>query len=106
MLGIGYCGRYSVSLAFEADIPFDGKKPDEMGEAPTRLAYGRVLPSDWPLEPVVVHRGSSESFSFGADIMARADKFLICPTNEEGPRCLTFSLKGFTAALKAVCPKR
>jgi hypothetical protein len=33
--------------------------------------------------------------------------FMICPKEDEkDPACLIFSLKGITAALKMVCPKR
>jgi hypothetical protein len=105
-MGIWGCGRYSVAFNFEPDVPFDGKKPEEMGEGKARVAYSKVLPSETELSPMVLERGDVEHFVFDADILARSAKFMMCPTQEAGSRCLTFSLKGFTAALKAICPKR
>jgi hypothetical protein len=46
------------------------------------------------------------NFLFDADTMARGDTFVMCPTDKEDQRCLNFSLKGITAALKTICPKR
>lgn len=105
-MGIWGCGRFSVAFNLETDVQFDGKKPEEMGQDPTRVVYSKVLPFESKLSPMILERGDVEHFLFDADSLARGGKFLICPTQEEGPRCLTFSLRGITAALNAACPKR
>lgn len=61
--------------------------------------------------------GLYEKFSWGGDNtrgfhqrtaeLIGAGNFMVCPANDEKhPACLTFSLRGITAALKAICPKR
>jgi hypothetical protein len=45
--------------------------------------------------------------TFPLSRLTRGANFMICPKRDDAdPACLAFSLKGFTAALKAVCPKR
>lgn len=49
------------------------------------------------------------AFSFDTDVgeLMRGSTLLICPKEDDkNPACLTFSLRGFNAALKALCPKR
>jgi hypothetical protein len=108
VLGISRCGRYSVAFSLQADTEFKGPKSagDDPDASGTRLIYGKVLPSESLMSPTLLWTGYEQYFFFDADKMIPAGKFLICPTNEEGRRCLTFSLRGFTAALKTVCPKR
>ena len=106
-MGIGSCGQYNVSFGIEFDREFKGPESvDEPNIAEDGLVYAKVFPSQRELSAVVVESGYIDFFSFDADAMVRGTKFLVCPTKEEGPRCLTFSLRGFAAALKMVCPRR
>jgi hypothetical protein len=106
VLGIAQCSRYQIMFSFESDAEFNGPNPEaERDEYLDRIAHGKVLPSE-NMMPVRIWSAYADYFFYNVDDMIPAQKFLICPTREEGPRCLTFSLRGFAAALKAVCPKR
>lgn len=107
-MGIGSCGQYNVSFGIEFDREFKGPETsvDESKIAEDRIVYAKVLPSQRELSAVVVESGYVDFFSFDADAMVSGAKFMVCPAKDEGPRCLTFSLRGITAALKMVCPKR
>lgn len=87
------------------DVEFSGTEPPITDHE--RVVFGKVLPRQSDLSAIVLHSGMSiEMFDSNADFIASGNKFLVCPTQEEGPRCMTFSLKGITAALNMVCPKR
>lgn len=107
-LGISSCGPFAVSFSIEVDSKFNGPKnpEDEFKVIETRVVYSKVFPSERKLMPLVLEAGDEEYFTGDADTLARGTKFMVCPSQDEGPRCLNFSLRGITAALKAVCPKR
>lgn len=55
-----------------------------------------------------VHGGDTTYFQiFPISRLMRGANYMICPTiDDKNPLCFNFSLKGFAAALKMVCPKR
>lgn len=109
-MGISRCGQYEVMFGVQTDDEFEGPKNSDANAAYSkmggRVVYTRALPSDGGLRPTLLIGGNIEYFYGSPHAMMRSTKFLICPTREEGSRCLTFSLRGFTAALKMVCSKR
>jgi hypothetical protein len=105
IIGIISCGQYSVRFSFQGSQVF-GTEDSPRGSGDYRIIYGRVLPAESVLEPIMLDQGDMEYFYFDAGRMMRAGKFLLCPTNEENSDCVTYSLRGFTAALKMICPKR
>lgn len=107
-LGITNCGRYTVSFRINTDSEFDGPKnpENEFKIIETRIVFHKVLPSDRNLWPMMLGRGDEEYFLGDADALARGAKLMICPTQDESPRCLNFSLRGITTVLKMICPRR
>jgi hypothetical protein len=107
-LGISRCSPYSVGFSVETDSEFFDVKNSEQKMRDAKIVYGKTLPAETPaMSPIFLYEGDVPYFSYDdADSMVPAAKFMLCPSHEESPGCLTFSLKGFTAALKMVCPKR
>jgi hypothetical protein len=105
--GISRCGRYDLGFAVQTDSEFFHQTHPEHKIRDTKIVFGKVLPSETPeMSPIFLHQGDVQYFSAHAGSMVLGARFILCPSYEESPGCLTFSLRGFTVALKMVCPKR
>ena len=119
-LGIEECSTYSVYFRFEGDAQFNDAKKDvpELstqervifskveGSGPARYPDGLPV-LDGRLRPMILTGGDADYFLTYAEALMRGTNLMICPTKDDkNPACLQFSLRGITAALKMVCPKR
>jgi hypothetical protein len=97
------CSTYQVHFSLGTDSPF-------------RSALRLLSDKDFVFTKVdreefrsmLLNRTESDSlFTPYVKELMHGSTFMICPKEDEkDPACLIFSLKGITAALKAVCPKR
>ena len=75
--------------------------------AEEEIVYTRVDQGDHLRKMLLTPTESSSIFDTHVGELMRGSTSLICPKQDDkDPVCLTFSLRGFTAALKAICPKR
>ena len=101
------CSTYSVGYFLYEDKAFSDamsgvdESPDE------KPLYIQTNKQDSLFKALSSGGYSTRSFEMSTEALIKAGTLMICPTRDEkGPACLSFSLKGFTAALKALCPKR
>jgi hypothetical protein len=95
------CSEYEVVFYFNTN---DANFHSANGES---LHIFTKVDSD-DLYPTELHGAETTYFYIHPiSTLIRGANFMICPTRDDkNPLCFTFSLKGFTAALKMVCPKR
>jgi hypothetical protein len=99
------CSDYSVVFSFQANDKDFGSAMEASDHNESDI-YTKVDSED--LGRTILAGGNVSYFqTFPISRLMRGTNFTICPTRDDKhPACLTFSLKGITAALKMVCPKR
>lgn len=100
------CSAYQVHFYLYPDGAFQGALPEVAYDdiVFTRVDREEPFPSRRML---LIRTESASSFDAYVEELMRSSTYMICPkANGKDPACLTFSLRGFTAALKAICPKR
>jgi hypothetical protein len=117
-LGIEECAPYSVYFRLDLDSNFNAASAPVISplekvvffkiEGTGQARYPDGLPAlDGTLRPLILTGGDSNYFLMYPQSLMRGEKLSICPTQDEkNPACLTVSLRGITATLKAICPKR
>jgi hypothetical protein len=99
------CSTYEVQFDLRWDEPFISSFPEGAFES---IAFMNVDRADYFRGVILTQHpnGGSIFFPFVKEVM-RGSTLMVCPKkNDKDPACLSFSLKGLTAALKAICPKR
>jgi hypothetical protein len=98
------CPDYSVIFSFDTnDENFNSAQgPSEHFDSDI---YTKVDSDD--LRRTVLYHGYVSYFQTFPESLMRGANFMVCPTRDDkSSLCVNFSLKGITAALKMVCPKR
>lgn len=71
------------------------------------IVFTKVGKVDYFRRTLLKRWEAASSFDTDVDELIRGSTLMICPKQDDkDPACLTFSLRGFAAALKALCPKR
>jgi len=105
MLGF-HCLAYSAPFFIEFDDAFDKALPRHPESVSYHIVYLRTDKSESLFE-YLMNKSWKNYIAPQPETLIPAKTLMICPTNDDkNPACLSFSLKGITAALKAVCPKR
>jgi hypothetical protein len=110
---LAQCQKYDVNYLINEDTEFNSAlQPNPVAEngATQEVTQAIYVKTDKDEEfqktlSFNVYQGRFFNMTTGA--LLAAGVVAICPTPDgKNPACLTFSLKGITAALKAICPKR
>jgi hypothetical protein len=102
------CGRYDVGYSLsENGFYHTLENPDGDKVEKIELMYTKTNRED-SFDTSLSYGGySGRSFDMRTEALIKAGTVMVCSTKDEKDiGCLKFSLKGFTAALKAICAKR
>lgn len=103
------CSKYDSAFYLEKDETFQdtlSRTPGYIAGKVYQFVYTKVDKDEYLWETVATN-ASYFFFEAHVETLMRGANLMICPTNnEKDSACLNFSLRGFTAAVKIVCPKR
>jgi hypothetical protein len=106
-----FCSTYSVSYLIYGDDQFsDAMQAAAAGsnaDIYNQLLYTKTNKQESFQKTLSSAGYSGHEFSTITETLLSAGSLMVCPMQDDKhPACLTFSLRGITAALKAICPKR
>lgn len=108
-LGIYNCQTHSVGYNVKLGPEFFAAlalPEDRFRLPPPQIVFAKI-DDEAELWPIMIEFDTRTSFTTHTHKFVRGTNLLLCPKKDEThTACLKFSLRGITAALKLICPKR